>query len=126
MKVRSRRIGSLRTRITNRGCAGSFVLILDRGRAGAFLESFESFAHRTSLMGALNSITQLVLKAMQPGVPDFYQGTETWDLSLVDPDNRRAVDFASRRALLAGDTEAAPDWNGLAARWRDGRDQVRA
>src|SRR5436190_13459833 len=54
-----------------------------------------------ALLGALNSLTQLVLKATMPGVPDFYQGTETWDFSLVDPDNRRPVDYAARRALLA-------------------------
>ena len=73
----------------------------------------------TALLGALNSLTQLVLKATMPGVPDFYQGTETWDLSLVDPDNRRPVDFAARRAAL--DTSAAPDWAALASSWTDGR-----
>ena len=93
--------------------------MLDRDRAGAFLESFESFARRTALLGALNSLTQLVLKATMPGVPDFYQGTETWDLSLVDPDNRRPVDFAARQAAL--DASAAPDWAELAAHWTDGR-----
>jgi (1->4)-alpha-D-glucan 1-alpha-D-glucosylmutase len=72
-----------------------------------------------ALLGALNSLTQLVLKATMPGVPDFYQGTETWDLSLVDPDNRRPVDFAARRAAL--DTSAAPDWPALASSWTDGR-----
>jgi (1->4)-alpha-D-glucan 1-alpha-D-glucosylmutase len=93
--------------------------VLDRNRAGAFLESYEDFARRTALLGALNSLTQLVLKATMPGVPDFYQGTETWDLSLVDPDNRRPVDFTARRTAL--DACAAPDWAGLAAHWPDGR-----
>jgi (1->4)-alpha-D-glucan 1-alpha-D-glucosylmutase len=49
----------------------------------------------------VTSLSQLVLKLASPGVPDFYQGTELWDLNLVDPDNRRAVDFAVRRQLLA-------------------------
>ncbi len=66
-----------------------------------FSNSFENFARRIALLGALNSLTQLVLKTTMPGVPDFYQGTETWDLSLVDPDNRRPVDFAARQAVLS-------------------------
>ena len=48
--------------------------------------------------GIYNSLTQVVLKATAPGVPDFYQGTELWDLSLVDPDNRRPVDLRARGA----------------------------
>ena len=95
--------------------------ILDRGKAAAFLTSFEDFARRTALLGALNSLTQLVLKATMPGVPDFYQGTESWDLSLVDPDNRRPVDFAARQSALAGLAGPGLDWGGLAADWHDGR-----
>ena len=53
-----------------------------------------------------------------PGVPDFYQGTEFWDLSLVDPDNRRPVDFAARAAALA--SLEKPDWDDLAQNWPDG------
>ncbi len=49
----------------------------------------------------LNSLSQTLIKITSPGVPDFYQGTELWDLSLVDPDNRRPVDFEKRRAMLA-------------------------
>ena len=59
-----------------------------------------------ALLGALNSLSQLTLKATMPGVPDFYQGTEFWDLSLVDPDNRRPVDFAARAAALAASGSA--------------------
>ena len=68
----------------------------------------------------MNSLSQLVLKATIPGVPDFYQGTEFWDLSLVDPDNRRPVDFAARAAGLE-QTGTGIDWRELAAHWRDGR-----
>ena len=53
-----------------------------------------------------------------PGVPDFYQGTEFWDLSLVDPDNRRPVDFAERAAVLA--SMETPDWASLVQHWPDG------
>jgi (1->4)-alpha-D-glucan 1-alpha-D-glucosylmutase len=90
--------------------------ILSRDQSLEFLESFDAFARRTTLLGALNSLSQLVLKATIPGVPDFYQGTELWDLSLVDPDNRRPVDFDTRRAVLSADT----GWSELSSRWTDG------
>ena len=103
-----------------RGLESFLARILDRSASAAFLESFEAFAHRAALMGALNSLTQLALKAAMPGVPDFYQGTELWDLSLVDPDNRRPVDFGARAVVLhaIGD---APSWPALAHSWQDGR-----
>jgi (1->4)-alpha-D-glucan 1-alpha-D-glucosylmutase len=69
-------------------------------------------------LGALNSLSQVTLKATLPGVPDFYQGTELWDLSLVDPDNRRPVDFADRAGRLA--SLERPDWPRLAKNWRSG------
>jgi (1->4)-alpha-D-glucan 1-alpha-D-glucosylmutase len=94
--------------------------ILDRGRSGQFLESFDGFARRAALIGALNSLTQTALKLTMPGVPDFYQGTELWDLSLVDPDNRRPVDFAARAAMLR-DVADQPDWRELAGDWQGGR-----
>jgi (1->4)-alpha-D-glucan 1-alpha-D-glucosylmutase len=68
----------------------------------------------------LNSLTQVALKALMPGVPDFYQGTELWDLSLVDPDNRRPVDFPAR-AALEHSIGNEPDWPALAQTWVDGR-----
>jgi (1->4)-alpha-D-glucan 1-alpha-D-glucosylmutase len=71
-------------------------------------------------MGALNSLAQLVLKAAMPGVPDFYQGSEFWDLALVDPDNRRPVDFPARARALSSIGEP-PDWRALASTWPDGR-----
>ena len=70
--------------------------ILDPAVSAEFLASLETLAQRLALLGALNSLSQVTLKATMPGVPDFYQGTEFWDLSLVDPDNRRPVDFAGR------------------------------
>jgi (1->4)-alpha-D-glucan 1-alpha-D-glucosylmutase len=85
-----------------------------------FIAGVDAFAQRVALIGALNSLSQLALKAAMPGVPDFYQGTELWDLSLVDPDNRRPVDFAARERALAAVAEAV-DWRALAASWRDGR-----
>ena len=93
--------------------------ILDRSISAEFLDSLETLAKRVALLGALNSLSQLTLKATIPGVPDFYQGTEFWDLSLVDPDNRRPVDFAGRAALLQ--SMETPDWQDLAQHWSDGR-----
>jgi (1->4)-alpha-D-glucan 1-alpha-D-glucosylmutase len=92
--------------------------ILDRSVSAEFLESFENLARRVALLGAMNSLSQITLKAMMPGVPDFYQGTEFWDLSLVDPDNRRPVDFAERADILKRVTQ--PDWEILAKDWPNG------
>ncbi|WP_454630964.1 malto-oligosyltrehalose synthase [Bradyrhizobium cenepequi] len=93
--------------------------ILDRSHSAEFLNSLETLARRLSLLGVLNSLSQLTLKATLPGVPDFYQGTEFWDFSLVDPDNRRPVDFAARASALAA--LDAPDWAQLVREWPDGR-----
>src|SRR5207248_9533821 len=65
-----------------------------------FLASFLPFQQRIAKLGMLNSLSQVLLKLISPGVPDTYQGTELWDLSLVDPDNRRPVDFAQRMQLV--------------------------
>jgi (1->4)-alpha-D-glucan 1-alpha-D-glucosylmutase len=69
--------------------------------AGAFLTAFVAFVRRIARAGATNALSQLLLKLCAPGVPDFYQGTELWDLSLVDPDNRRAVDWPLRQRAFA-------------------------
>jgi (1->4)-alpha-D-glucan 1-alpha-D-glucosylmutase len=66
-----------------------------------FLADFLEFQRRMMRFGLLNALSQLVCKLTAPGVPDTYQGNELWDFSLVDPDNRRAVDYARRSALLA-------------------------
>ena len=93
--------------------------ILDRSVSAEFLNALDTFARRTALLGALSSLSQLTLKATVPGVPDFYQGTEFWDLSLVDPDNRSPVDFAERASALA--SMETPDWQNLTQSWADGR-----
>jgi (1->4)-alpha-D-glucan 1-alpha-D-glucosylmutase len=85
----------------------NFVAALfDPVKGRSFLREFEGFLRpilRPSLLGA---VAQTVLKLTSPGVPDLYQGTELWEFRLVDPDNRRPVDFARRKALLA-DLDAA-------------------
>jgi (1->4)-alpha-D-glucan 1-alpha-D-glucosylmutase len=74
--------------------------LLDRQRPNPFLQAFLPFQRRVAELGIYNSLAQLLIKVTAPGVPDFYQGTEWWDLSLVDPDNRRLVDYRSRAAML--------------------------
>jgi (1->4)-alpha-D-glucan 1-alpha-D-glucosylmutase len=69
--------------------------VLDPKTGEAFLSSLAPFRAQIAFQGMLNSLAQLVLKLASPGVPDFYQGSETWNLSLADPDNRRPVDFAA-------------------------------
>jgi (1->4)-alpha-D-glucan 1-alpha-D-glucosylmutase len=82
-----------------------------------FIESLEAFIAPLIEPGRINSLAQTLIKMMAPGVPDFYQGTELWDLSLVDPDNRRPVDFEERTRLLKRCREldargAVADWSG--------------
>jgi (1->4)-alpha-D-glucan 1-alpha-D-glucosylmutase len=71
-----------------------------RGREPRFVEAMGEILPALRMFGAVNSLAQVVLKVVSPGVPDFYQGTEMWDLSLVDPDNRRAVDYELRGRAL--------------------------
>jgi (1->4)-alpha-D-glucan 1-alpha-D-glucosylmutase len=75
--------------------------ILDPMEASEFLTDFAEFAERVAFFGRINALAQTVLRCTVPGVPDTYQGTEAWDLSLVDPDNRRPVDYAPLSARLA-------------------------
>jgi (1->4)-alpha-D-glucan 1-alpha-D-glucosylmutase len=74
--------------------------ILETCNENKFLDDLLRFQSQVAYYGALNSLAQVLLKIASPGVPDFYQGTELWDLSLVDPDNRRPVDFGKRMRLL--------------------------
>jgi (1->4)-alpha-D-glucan 1-alpha-D-glucosylmutase len=93
--------------------------ILDPAPRHKFLPSFVPVAEEIARLGAINSLSQLVLKLTLPGVPDIYQGNEIWDYTLVDPDNRRPIDYDRRRAMLATVQNAAPD--DLLRAWPDGR-----
>ena len=75
----------------------------------AFRSHLEAFVAELVHPGRLNGLAQTLIKLTAPGVPDVYQGTELWDLSLVDPDNRRPVDFALRRRMLAELEQLAPE-----------------
>jgi len=93
--------------------------ILERQRPNLFLQSFAPLQDTIAQLGIYNSLAQLLIKITAPGVPDFYQGTEFWDLNLVDPDNRRPVNYDARRHALAAMTHADPD--SLLADRADGR-----
>ena len=88
-----------------------------------FIQSLIEFVEPLVLPGRINSLAQTLIKLVAPGVPDFYQGTELWDLSLVDPDNRRPVDYAERTRLLEqgrslSAAEAIAQWDsGLPKLW---------
>ncbi len=83
-----------------------------------FLPDFIRFQQRVAASGAFHSLSQTVLRLASPGVPDIYQGAECWELSLVDPDNRRPVDFARLQATLP--EPASRDVAGLLKNWRNG------
>jgi (1->4)-alpha-D-glucan 1-alpha-D-glucosylmutase len=91
--------------------------VLDGERPARVVHEICAFVNRIAAAGALNGLSQALLRITSPGVPDLYQGTEAWDFSLVDPDNRRPVDFAWRAAVLEADETPAS----LLADWRDGR-----
>lgn len=74
--------------------------ILKDVRGNLFLKDFQLFQKRISHYGMYNSLSQTLLKMTSPGIPDFYNGTEIWDFSLVDPDNRRPVDYRVRMKIL--------------------------
>ncbi|HLY07640.1 MAG TPA: hypothetical protein VKR31_17975, partial [Rhizomicrobium sp.] len=97
--------------------SGAFVRqLLDPACSAEFLRDLADFVQTIAPAAALNGLSQTVLKCTCPGIPDFYQGTELWDLSMVDPDNRRAIDFAVRVAALASE----PSLPALLAEWRNG------
>ena len=93
--------------------------ILDSSPRNKFLPNFLSVVQEIARLGAINSLTQTLLKLTSPGVPDIYQGNETWDFSLVDPDNRRPVDYQRRREMLESLSASTP--NELIQNWPDGR-----
>ena len=124
----------------NRAYDAATARFVERSLTGAggarFLPLLLPLTQRVARLGIVNSLAQVALKLTSPGVPDFYQGTELWDLSLVDPDNRRPVDFEHRARLLHGledllgplpihettdSTDHAARVAELLAAWPDGR-----
>jgi len=95
------------------------------GMPNQFLDSLQKFMPALKYFGAINSLTQTLLKLTCPGVPDVYQGQEMFDFSLVDPDNRRPVDFALRQellhSLLAQEHAGEPFFSSLLQHYDDGR-----
>lgn len=99
--------------------------VTDGTKSSRFLKDFLRFQERVSYYGALNSLAQLTIKIMAPGMPDVYQGSELWDLRLVDPDNRGPVDFEQRTRLLKElEKQTSVDdpalIEKLLAHWKDG------
>lgn len=86
------------------------------GGSSALLAELAAFARRIAAAGAANGLAQMLVKLTAPGMPDIYQGCEYWDLSLVDPDNRSAVDFAARQRSLG-----TASLDEMLAAWQDGR-----
>jgi (1->4)-alpha-D-glucan 1-alpha-D-glucosylmutase len=100
--------------------------ILARGGDNPFLADIAAFQRPVARLGMVNALAQTLVKLTSPGVPDVYQGQETWDLSLVDPDNRRPVDYELRRRMLIDvraqmDRDRAGLCRDLIERWEDGR-----
>jgi (1->4)-alpha-D-glucan 1-alpha-D-glucosylmutase len=99
--------------------------ILKPGGKNAFLGAFGGFQSRIAYHGMINGLSQTLLKITSPGIPDFYQGSELWDLRLVDPDNRQPVDFITRHAMLSilrqTDEAASTRLDELLDDWKDGR-----
>jgi (1->4)-alpha-D-glucan 1-alpha-D-glucosylmutase len=93
--------------------------ILDPSPRNKFVPAFVPVAKEITRLGAVNSLAQTLLRLTSPGVPDIYQGNEVWDYSLVDPDNRRPVDYKRRREML--ESLAAANSQDLVRTWPDGR-----
>ena len=90
--------------------AAEFVAaLLDPGVNAAFLDDVARFVADISIASANNSLSQVALRCLAPGLPDLYQGCELWDFTLVDPDNRRSVDYELRESLLARDSHGESD-----------------
>ncbi|HET9857157.1 MAG TPA: hypothetical protein VFP99_04920, partial [Chthoniobacterales bacterium] len=102
------------------GATRDFIArILEPSAKNKFLPSFLPVVEEIARLGAINSLAQTLLKLTSPGVPDIYQGNEIWDFSLVDPDNRRPVDYQRRREMLDALGASTPDE--LLQNWPDGR-----
>jgi len=103
-------------------------MILERRDDNRFLADFSQFHNRIARIGMFNSLSQCLLKLTAPGVPDIYQGNELLDFSLVDPDNRRPVDYEQRRQVIGElrresqiSQQGLPDLAGLLANWESGK-----
>lgn len=96
--------------------------ILDRDSNQRFLKSLLKFTYEVRVHGYLKATTQILLKLTLPGVPDFYQGTEIWDNSLVDPDNRRPVNFSLRQQMLK--SSRSQPWSKLLTQWKSGHIKI--
>jgi len=96
--------------------------VLDSSRTNPFLVEFRRFAVSLARLGAISSLSQVVLKLTVPGVPDIYQGGELWDFNMVDPDNRRPVDWQARRRLI--DEVDGACVTDLSRDWQDGREKL--
>ncbi|MEH6564299.1 MAG: malto-oligosyltrehalose synthase [Halopseudomonas sp.] len=98
-------------------CADFLAALLTDPAHALLRQSIESAAMAMAPAGAINSLTQTLLRLTTPGIPDLYQGCELWDFSFVDPDNRRPIDFSRRASALGGVYDPAA----LLQNWRDGR-----
>ncbi|NHN89009.1 malto-oligosyltrehalose synthase [Acetobacter conturbans] len=97
-------------------CQDYLTRLFDSGHSSRFQTEMSDFLWRIAPSAALNSLSQTLLRLTTPGIPDLYQGCELWDFSLVDPDNRRPVDYERRALLLAN----LPDFDKAATTWKDG------
>lgn len=103
---------------------GRILMPASEARPNTFLRLLETFVERVAYFGAMNSLAQTLVKITAPGVPDIYQGQELFDFSLVDPDNRRPVDFRRRQILLAEQLDRTDDpafLDEVLREWPDGR-----
>jgi (1->4)-alpha-D-glucan 1-alpha-D-glucosylmutase len=98
-------------------CQDFLAATLDPDRPARVAQDIGQFVARIALPGAINSLSQTLLRVTGPGIPDLYQGCEFWDFSMVDPDNRRPVDFGAR----AGALDEGVTVPHLLTTWRDGR-----
>jgi len=98
------------------GCLQFLTRLLDPTQSAGFLQEVHGVVQRIAAAGALNGLVQTLVRNTAPGVPDLYQGCELWDFSLVDPDNRRPVDYALRAKMLASRRSDAK----LLSGWHDG------
>jgi len=112
--------------VYEKGLLSFIQRVLDRNESSGFFDEFIPFQNKIAKYGLYNSLSQTLIKITSPGVPDFYQGTELWDFNLVDPDNRKQVDFDKRIKLL-NELKQVPISEFpyfipvLLAKWQDGR-----